>query len=415
MLKSQEIMLAQSKRRERMADLQKAGDLNEEGRTELRSLTDAYSGAEIEYRAAVVLEDAERATIKTEDRAETDFARECRSFSLSSLIGAITDGKAITGREAEVSAELEQRSGAAQKGGILVPWDALAPMETRADAVTDTTADSNLTQRPVMPPLERLFEASAAAAFGFRAVQITGRPSWPEIVGGASAHFVGEGQGHDAESISTRTLTPTMKTATARYLLTRQATKENPALESVLRSDLASVIREAVDRAAFVGKGTLEPRGLLLQLQEASPARVADMPSDTVTYADLLHYSVALMNSAKLNDAKAVRMATQPDAFEELALGYVPNTAVSGLDQVRANLGPITFSRQTADEGDKTVFFGAGDGLALIPTWGAPELIVDPYSESKTGKIALTVFTFVDVLVRRIQSHFYAIHEAGTP
>lgn len=46
---------------------------------------------------------------------------------------------------------------------------------------------------------------------------------------------------------------------------------------------------------------------------------------------------------------------------------------------------------------------------------GAPELIVDPYSESKTGKIALTVFTFVDVLVRRLQTHFFALHEAGTP
>ena len=345
------------------------------------------------------------------DKAETDFDRECRSFSLSALVGAITDGKPLSGREAEVSAELEQRSGGAQKGGILVPWASL--LETRADAITDTTADNNLTSRPVMPPLERLFESSAAAAFGFRTVQITGRPSWPEIIGGASAHWVGEGQGHDAESINTRTLSPTMKTATARYLLTRQATKENPALESVLRTDLSNVIREAVDRAAFVGKGGLEPRGLLMQLQAAD--RVGDMPSLPVSFAELLHESIAVMNSAKLNDPKGVRIATQPDAFEALALSLVAGTATSALDRVRSTLGPIIFSRQTADEGNRTVFFGAGDALALIPTWGAPELIIDPFSESKTGKIALTVFTFVDVLVRRLQTHFYALHEAGTP
>lgn len=411
MLKSQEIQLAQSKRRERMAAIQKEGEVNDEGRAELRSLADQYEGGEVELRAALLVEGAEREKIAVPDKAETDFDRECRSFSLSALVGAITDGKPLSGREAEVSAELEQRSGGAQKGGILVPWASL--LETRADAITDTTADNNLTSRPVMPPLERLFESSAAAAFGFRTVQITGRPSWPEIIGGASAHWVGEGQGHDAESINTRTLSPTMKTATARYLLTRQATKENPALESVLRTDLSNVIREAVDRAAFVGKGGLEPRGLLMQLQAAD--RVGDMPSLPVSFAELLHESIAVMNSAKLNDPKGVRIATQPDAFEALALSLVAGTATSALDRVRSTLGPIIFSRQTADEGNRTVFFGAGDALALIPTWGAPELIIDPFSESKTGKIALTVFTFVDVLVRRLQTHFYALHEAGTP
>ncbi len=60
MLKSQEIMLAQSKRRERMAEIQKSEEIGDEGRTELRSLTDAYSGAEIEYRAALIVEGAER-------------------------------------------------------------------------------------------------------------------------------------------------------------------------------------------------------------------------------------------------------------------------------------------------------------------------------------------------------------------
>lgn len=407
MLKSQQIQLAQSKRRERMAEIQKADEITDDARNELRSLTEAYQGAEIEFRAAVVLEDAERATIKTEDRAESDFERECRSFSLSALVGAVTDGRALAGREAEVSAELEKRNGSAQKGGILFPWAAL---ETRADVVTTTAEDGDLTSRPVMQPLERLFEDSAAAKFGFRTVQVTGRPSWPEMIAGASAHWLPEGGCVDAEGIDTRTLTPTMHTAAARYLLTRQATKENPALETVLRRDLASVIREAVDRACFVGKGGVEPLGLLGKLQAAG--RVGPL-ADPITFAALLGQAVDLMNTGKLSDAKDVRIATQPDALATLALDMVAGTAVSALDRVRNTLGPVVFSRQTADAGDRTVFFGAGDGLALVPTWGAPELIVDPYSESKCGKIALTIFTFVDVLVQRIPTHFYALHDAA--
>lgn len=407
MLKSQEIQLAQSKRRERMAEIQRADELTDDNRTELRSLTDAYQGAEIEYRAAVVLEEAERSTIKTDDKAEGNFDRECRAFSLSALVGAITEGRPVTGREAEVSQELERRNGASQKGGILFPWAAL---ETRADVLTTTADDDDLTSRPVMPPLERLFEDSAAAKFGFRVVQVTGRPSWPEMIAGASAHWLPEGGCVDAEAIDTRTLTPTMHTAAARYLITRQATKENPALESVLKRDLAGVIREAVDRAAFVGKGGVEPLGLLGKLTAAG--RVGDMVAP-VGFAGLLGTAIDVMNTAKLNDPAGVRIATQPDELATLALDYIAGTAVTSMDRMKATLGPVVFSRQTAEPGDKTVFFGAGDGLALIPTWGAPELIVDPYSESKCGKIALTIFTFVDVLVQRLSTHFYALHDAA--
>ena len=72
MLKSQEIQLAQSKRREKMANIQKAEEINDDGRTELRSLTDAYEGAEVELRAALLVEGAERDKIKEPDRAETE-------------------------------------------------------------------------------------------------------------------------------------------------------------------------------------------------------------------------------------------------------------------------------------------------------------------------------------------------------
>ena len=419
MLKSQQIQLEQSKRRERMAEIQKAEEIGDEGRTELRSLTDAYSGAEIEYRAALILEDSERSTIKEADKAGDDFALQCRSFNLSAVVSAITDGKPLTGREAEVSAELEKRNGAGHKGGVLIPWEALAPMEQRADAVV-TTANpeaGNLASRPVMSALERLFAESAAEKFGFRTVAVQGRPSWPEMVAGARAHWVGEGQGVDAEPITTTTKTPEIHTATARYLLTRQSVKENPALESVLRRDLQSVMREAVDWAAFNGAGgaTYEPAGLLTQLEAAGRTEELGAPP---AFRHLLSYAVQVMETSKVADLSKIKIAGAPILLEVLAGALVTGTAVSDLDRLKTALGQPVFSSQVSPAGARdatgkgasNVFIGSNvESHALIPTWGAPELIVDPYSESRSGKIALTIFTFVDVLIQRLNTHFFAL------
>lgn len=34
---------------------------------------------------------------------------------------------------------------------------------------------------------------------------------------------------------------------------------------------------------------------------------------------------------------------------------------------------------------------------------------MDPYSESKTGKVALTMFAFVDVLIQRTATHYFKL------
>lgn len=418
MLKSQTIQLEQSRRRERMAAIQNTdGDLNADAVTELRSLTSAYETGEVQLRAAILTEGAERETIKTTDKASDDFAQECRSFSLASVVAAITDGKPLTGREAEVTQELEQRQGGANKGGVLIPYEALT-LETRAEAMI-TTANpeaGNLASRPVMSALERLFAESAAEKFGFRTVAVTGKPSWPEMTAGAHATWVGEGEGVFAEPIETTTKTPQIHTATARYLLSRQSVKENPALESVLRRDLQGVMREAVDWAAFNGRGetTREPEGLLHQLQVVGRTRsIAAMP----LFGELLNQAVQLLETSKLADMSKIRIAGAPILLGTMATSYVTGTAVSNLDQLEARLGKLILSSQVSptgarddiEKGASNLFFGAPEGLALIPTWGAPELIVDPYSESKSGKIALTVFTSVDVLIQRLNTHFFAL------
>lgn len=415
MLKSQEVTLAQSKRREKMANIQKAETLSDEARTELRSLADAYEGGEVELRAALLVEGAERAQIAEPDKAQSDFARECRSFSLSGLVGAITENKALSGREAEVVAELEKRGQMPQRGGAVIPWEAFA-LETRADAVTNTAPGTSqeLASRPVMNALERFFEASAAQRFGVRALQVQGVPSFPEITGGGGISWVAEGAGADAAAITTTATTPAIRTATARYLLTRQSTKQNPALESILRRDLAEIMREGIDRACFQGTGAdQQPAGLGAVLTGGRTAALTAKAS----FSAFLLRATELQESAKLSDASQVRIAGAPIVMQTLADTLIAGTAVSELDRLKsAGFAPM-FSSQVSSRGVRdgtgkgasTVFFAAGDGHALMPTWGGVEVLIDPYSESKTGKIAITTFAFLDLLFQRTATHFFKL------
>lgn len=413
MLKSQEIQLAQSKRREKMANIQKADEINDAGRTELRGLTEAYEGAEIELRAALLVEGAERDTIKEPDRAETDFDRECRAFNLSGMVASLTESKPLTGREAEVSAELETRHGDGQKG-VRFPWESL--LETRADLATDATTNvsGNLASRPTMNALERFFEASAAQRFGVNVMQVTGAPSFPEITGGTGLSWVAEAAGADAAAISTTATSPSIHTATGRYLLTRQAIRQNSALEAILRRDLAEVLREGMDLAVFQGTGADEqPAGFETVLTGGRTTALDDVAS----FSEFLLRATEIQETAKLSDPSGVRIAGAPIVHQTLADTLVTGTAVSELDRLKsAGFGMMWSSqvsergaRDGTDKGASSVYFGAGANNAYVPTWGSPELLVDPNSESKTGKVALTMFAFVDVLIQRTATHYFKL------
>ena len=404
MLKSQEIQLAQSKRREKMAEIQKADEITDDARTELRSLTDAYQGAEVELRTALILEDAEREKIKEPDNADKDFAAECRSFDIAKMVEALEDQKPLSGREAEISAELEERDGKAMKG-TRFPWEAL---EQRADAtVTAPDASSGeLASRPTIQALERVFEASAAQKFGFQTIQVSGQPRFPELTDGASAAWVSEGSGVDAATINTKVQEPGIKTLTARYLLSRQAIRQNSALQPMLRRDLAEVIREAMDLAAFQGTGAdNQPAGLETLL--SSPD---DQLSAVIGYGSLVKWVTDVMVSAKLNDMSGVHVAGVPYHLRTL-LTATFGDILTEYDQAKKIVSNMTFSSQVSGITNdlSNVYVGAPAQHAWMVNWGSPELIVDPYSESKTGKVALTVFSFQDVLVQRLATRFKRI------
>jgi hypothetical protein len=245
-------------------------------------------------------------------------------------------------------------------------------------------------------------------------MQVTGAPSFPEITGGGGLSWVAEGAGADAAAITTDATSPAIHTATGRYLLSRQAIRQNSALQSILRRDLSEVLREGIDLAIFQGTGADEqPAGFETVLTGGRTTALDDIAA----FSDFLLRATEIQETAKLSDPSGVRIAGAPIVHQTLADTLISGTAVSELDRLKgAGFGAMWSSQVSArgardgtDKGASTVYFGAGSNNAYVPTWGSPELIVDPYSESKTGKVALTMFAFLDVLIQRTATHYFKL------
>ena len=85
MLKSDEIELDQSKRREAMAAINAKDEVSEDDQKALKRTAGDYEKAEVQRRAALLIEGHERSKIQVPDKAADQFAVECRNFSLSSV------------------------------------------------------------------------------------------------------------------------------------------------------------------------------------------------------------------------------------------------------------------------------------------------------------------------------------------
>ena len=77
------------------------------------------------------------------------------------------------------------------------------------------------------------------------------------------------------------------------------------------------------------------------------------------------------------------------------------------------NQVPADLTKGTAEDICSAIIFGNWQDL-LIGTWGGLDMILDPYTNSTTGRVVLTVFQSVDIAVRHPES-FAAILDATTP
>ena len=345
---------------------------------------------ESRYQTAVAIEATESA--KTEP-VESRMSDLIDRVELRNYLDAASNGLAVKGGEAELNKELKLDADGE------VPWAAIAPIEERADNVTNSPTNVSRTSAS---PLARIMAPSVSAYAGIRTVQVpVGERTYPILTGGTSADTMAKASGSTLNKIeataatwSTVEVSPVRATARYRWAV-EDVARMGPTLENTLRADLAAVVAAYLDAQALTyGTGTAPyVNGLLHGL-----TRPGSNPSATVTTDDFLSAATALINGSSTFDERDVRLLVGSQSYKKIS-GEKTTGGEYLVPALRERLGGIRVSSKIADAPTSGGKSGIQDNLAfstrapasvIMPVWSGVRLIRDNVSDAASGVVNLT-------------------------
>lgn len=404
MLESVKISRRQSEIRQALAALVGKETPSEDETRNMETLDAEYRTNETRYRAALIAEDAERRDARRdlETRGGNEWAELIGKFELRQVALALDEGRTIDGATAEVVSELRSRGG---YRGVPVPWAAL---EKR---VGETVASGTPNPVTTMPVIDRIFAASAAARMGASFLNVdSGETEYPVCTSNVSAAWAatetGNVGGPTAYVTTDRPLTPS-NTLGVQMRLTRKALKQTgDALEAAVRRDMNGAIGVALDKAVFLGAGASgEPAGVLIGSYGITSTAVGAAASWSAFRAAVVRFMTA--NAA--NGPGDVNLLVRPEIFDGMDDELITGTAVSQWDLLRAKVTNVVISSNAlaaptgTPAASKALLTTTINGVPpiFVATWGAIDVIRDPYSDAASGGLRLTALATMDITVSR--------------
>lgn len=406
MLESLKIQRRQSEVRQMLAELAGKEKPDENEVRSLKDLNAEYGVNESRLQAALIAENEERQEAKgeLETRSEKEWAEVMSGFEMRQVALALDEGAQLEGATAEIVSELRSKGG---YRGMPVPWEAL---EIRAgETVASGTPDPIRTA----PIIDRLFAGSVAARMGGSMVNVgVGELEYPvttsSVSAGWAANETGNVPGPNAYTTLDRPLKPDHNLG-IQMRITRKTLKQSGAgLEQAVRRDMNGAISEAMDKAVFLGSGSSgEPTGILAG---ASGWGITETAVDAAaSYAAFRAAAVRFMTANAATGPNAVNLLLRPEVFDGMDADLISGTAVSEWDRLSAKIGntvlsPNALAAPTGDPAATTAILTTNvGGVApfFVGTWGAIDLIRDPYSDAQSGGLRLTALTTMDVTISR--------------
>jgi HK97 family phage major capsid protein len=290
-----------------------------------------------------------------------------------------------------------------ERAGFHIPYEVLSHRDQNAyEMMTRTNQSGNFSTGGALVPqnylaasfIDLLRNKSALEGAGVTTLNgLTGNVTIPRQTGATTASWVGESIAANESNAAFGQLTLSPKTLTSNTKISRRLMiQSSPDVEALVRNDMALQMALAQDLAAFYGTGTNnQPLGIKF----TSGINTVDFSAAAPTFAEL------------------VDLETKVDTANALmgGLGYITNAAMVGLlkttvkvanypvfllENGEANGYRVHNSNQIAT-GD--IFFGNFADV-IIARWAGMDLIVDPYTNSTSGDVAITTFMDTDIALR---------------
>lgn len=406
MLESTRIQRRQSEIRQRLAELVGKSEPSDDETREMESLDAEYRQAETRYRAALIAEDDERRQAKDalETRDGNEWSGLIGQFEVRQVALHLDEGRALDGATAEVVQELRNQGGFR---GVPVPYEAL---EQRAGETIASGVPDPMQTRPI---IDRLFPASVAGRMGSRMINIaTGEVEFPVTTSAVSAGWASSETGDVASPTAYATTDRPLKpdqTLGVTMKITRRAMKSTAGLEEAVRRDMRGAIQAEMDKAVFLGSGASgEPSGVIAGASGygITETSVGAAPSWSAFRAAVVRFMTA--NAA--GGPGAVRVMLRPEVYSDLdGTIFDSGSGITEWDRLTSNVQSVTLTSNAlaAPTGSPAVSeallstTAGGEAPIIVATWGAVDMIRDPYSDAASGGLRLTGLVTMDVTVSR--------------
>lgn len=338
------------------------------------------------------LDNAERGAPGVVVNGGDNFADLESRVSLLSVLRAGMEGRAITGAEAEVHAELERRHGKGKHGGILVP---LGAFERRAPNTTATAPELVGTDHRGQDYIGPLRNSLLVQALGVRTLSgLVGNVSIPKAGAGLTAGWVAEGSALSESDMDFESVTLTPRHVGGITEMSRQLIQQSaPAIEGLVRDDLSFAVAAAVDAAIIAGTGASgQPEGIMARIGSNGEVQTAGLPG---TWQDVLAIEQQL---AGVNVTPS-GWYTSPAVMTTLR-GTLKEAGLPGYIAAGGQIGDLPAASSNAAPADTAIL---GDwSQILLGQWGAVELLINPFAEVpyRRGGVLVRAFSTVDVAIR---------------
>lgn len=369
----------QSKRSERIADLQK--------------------------RTAEPVGSTPRGPEPTERADITDDPE--KRYSLLRAINLRVSGLPLDGFEAEVSQEIEKRTGKSPSGFYL-PTN--LQVETRD--LTTTTGAGAIGTTTATTMIELLRNKMVTQQLGARVMSgMVGNFEIPKQTGTAQTYWVTEGSSPTKSNATVGQVELTPNTVGTFTDLTRRLIKQSSFdAENFARDDLMRVMALGLDLAALNGSGSgAEPEGVLQNSNVPTVAIGANGGAPTFSKIVEMETVVATKNAdqnalAYLTTASARgKCKTTEKATNTAKFLWDDHNLLNGYPAHVTNQLPADLTKGTSSGVCSSMIFGDWSQL-VFALWSAVDILVDPYTNSTAGTVRIVALQDADIKLRHDES-----------